>query len=420
MKPNTIFNITVCIIGIAILLIHIINVFFKKDRRKDENRLLNFLIFTTIHFTTYLTFSLVKESYTSDPFIISFYTIFYIFNNIEALLVFFYLLSYVELAPKDRKILSFINLGAFFIFVILDIINIFTGIFFTSEGGVYTRSKLMILSQSYQFIVFIMVVVVSLVNKKLVLREKVGFLLYSILPGFAIILQNAFPGYAIAYLSIIISIEILFFVLNVQKNIDLAKEEEKNKEAQIKLMMSQIQPHFIYNSLSSISTLITLDPLKAQKALDDFTEYLRHNLSSLTETKLIPFSDELKHIETYLSLEQVRFNDRIKVNYDIETKDFYVPPLSIQPIVENAVKHGILKRLEGGTISIKTRETETSYIVEIKDDGVGFNIFDVNFTNNKHIGINNIKDRLKSMCNGELEINSELGKGALAVVTFYK
>ena len=90
-----------------------------------------------------------------------------------------------------------------------------------------------------------------------------------------------------------------------------------------------------------------MDPIKAQGALDDFTEYLRHNISSLTETRLIPFEAELKHIQIYLSLEKLRFNDRIQVEYDIKTKNFNVPPLSIQPLVENALKHGVLKRIEG-------------------------------------------------------------------------
>lgn len=420
MSGNTIFNITVCIVGIAILLIHGANTIFKKNLRKDELKLFNFLIFTIIHFATYLTFSIIKESYTSDNYIITFYTIFYIFNNIEVFLLFLYVLSYIDLKDKTRRILFYINLTLFLVYVLLDVINIFNGMFFTSVEGVYTRSKTMIFSQTYQFIMFILVVALALVNKKLVIRERIAFISYCLLPAIAIILQNVFPGYAIAYLSIIFAIEILFFFLNVQKNIDLALEEEKNKEAQIRIMMSQIQPHFIYNSLSSISTLITIDPVKAQETLDSFTEYLRHNLSSLTETHLIPFTDELKHIETYLSLEQVRFNDRIKVNYDIVARDFNVPPLSVQPIVENAVKHGILKRLEGGTILIKTYETDNSYVVEIKDDGVGFDVSSVDFSNNKHIGIANIKNRLKNMCNAELSINSEPNKGSLVVVTFFK
>jgi sensor histidine kinase YesM len=406
--------------GVAILLIHIINLLTKKNKREDENRLLLFLVFTAIHFATYLTFSLIKNSYTSDPFIIGFYTTFYIFNNIEVLLFFLYAIAYVEIEQPLRKIIVIVNISLFSIITILDIINIFTGMFFTSVDGVYLRSNMMIISQGYQFVLFAVVFFVMLFNKNLAIREKVSFASYCLLPLVAIVLQNVFKGYAIAYASIIVATEILFFSLNVRKNILLAEEKEKNKDAQIKIMMSQIQPHFIYNSLSSISTLITIDPEKAQNALDEFTEYLRRNLSSLTETRLIPFDDELRHIETYIALEKIRFNERIKVVYNIEATNFFVPPLSIQPIVENAIKHGILKKVEGGTLVFKTYEKEDAFVVEVIDDGVGFDMSNVDFKNNVHFGINNIKHRINNMCNGDIVINSEVDKGTRVVVTFFK
>lgn len=419
MSNNSIFNATICIIGIAILLIHILNVLFKRNKRKDENRLLLFLSFTAFHLAVYLTFTFIKTIYTSDAYVISFYTLFYIFNNLEVFLFFLYMLSYVDLNNKNKKILSIVNLSLFSIFVLLDIINIFTRMFFTSVDGVYVRSKTMFFAQIYQFIMLVIVFFITLFNKKLVVREKVAFICYCLFPLAAIIVQNALPGYAIAYASIIVAIEILFFFVNVQKNIQLSEEQEKNKEAQIKIMMSQIQPHFIYNSLSSISTLITIDPERAQNALDNFTEYLRHNLSSLTETKLIPFEDELRHIETYVSLEQVRFNERVNISYDIKARDFNVPPLSIQPIVENAIKHGILQKIEGGYVEFKTFVTSDAYVVEVIDNGVGFDINGIK-KDNKHIGLENIKQRLHTMCNAEMIIESEIDKGTRVTIKFYR
>ena len=420
MEPNVIFNITMCSLGIAIFLIHIVNLILKRNKRSDEKRLLVFLAFTAFHFATYLTFSIIKTVYTSDPFVIAFYTIFYIFNNVELLLLFLYILNYVSLSKKTKKWFFRLNYSLFLVFLILDIINIFTGIFFTASGGEYIRSNTMIISQGYQFVMFALMLLVTLFNKKLVLREKIAFACYCLLPLVAIFLQNAFKGYAIAYASIIIAIEILFFFVNVSKNIQLAEEQQKNKEAQIRVMMSQIQPHFIYNSLSAISTLISIDPSKAQKALDDFTEYLRHNISSLTETRLIPFENELKHIETYVSLEKIRFKERVNIDYDIKAKAFNVPPLSIQPIVENAIKHGILKKVEGGTIKLITYENEKAFVVEVIDNGIGFNIDDVDFASNKHFGINNIKHRLNTMCNASIEISSVKNEGTKVVITFKK
>ena len=420
MTNNAMFNVTVCAIGIGIFLIHIINLIIKKNKRKDENRLLIFLSFTAFHLAVYLSFTLIKTVYTSDEYVIGFYTIFYIFNNIEVFLFFLYMLTYIDLSSKTKKILSIINLSIFGIFVLLDIINIFTRMFFTASGGEYERVKTMFFAQGYQFIMLAIVLVVTLFNKKLVLREKIAFACYCLLPLAAIILQNFLPGYAIAYTSLIIAVEILFFFVNVSKNIQLVEEQEKNREAQIKIMVSQIQPHFVYNSLSAISTLISIDPYKAQKALDDFTEYLRTNLSSLTEKRLVPFEDELKHIETFIELEKMRFKDRLKVLYDIKVIDFRVPCLSIQPLVENSIKHGILKNINGGTVMIKTYAISGFYCVEVIDDGVGFDIKSVDFENNKHIGLNNIKYRIEKMGNGEMSIFSEVDKGTRVLVKFRK
>ena len=420
MSNNIIFNIAVCAIGILILLIHLVNIIIKRNKRKDEMILLWFFAFTVIHFSTYLTFTFIKLYYTNNAFIIFFYTVFYIMNNVEVFLLFKYAVNYIKLEPERLKKLSIMNRVFFAVFVIFDIINVFTGTFFTAINGVYTRCNFMLLSHGYQFIVFAMIIVITFINKHLTRREKVAFLLYCALPMIAIILQNRFKGYAIAYASIIVATEVLFTFLNAQKNYVIAEEKEKNKDAQIKIMLSQIQPHFIYNALSSISVLIEVDPEKAQTALDNFTEYLRHNLSSLTETKLIPFEDELKHIKSYIALEKMRFGDRLNVTYNIKTSDFYVPPLSIQPIVENAVKHGVLKKLEGGNIVINTYEEDGAFVVKVIDDGVGFSMGQIDFKSSSHVGISNIKYRVENICNGKIVINSKADKGTEIAVVFPK
>ena len=422
MDNNVVFNATVCLIGFVILLVHIAYLLSKKGRRKDENSLLNFIVFTALHFATYFTFTMIKGQlgYSSDPFIMGFYTGFYIANNLEAFLLFLYTMVYVDVDKRLRKPLHILNLSLFSVFVILDFVNLGTHMFFSSVNGVYQRSPAMITSQIYQFIMFAVIFVVALLNKKLTAREKVAFALYCLLPLGSILLQNYFKGYAIAYLSIIVSIEILFFFLGVEKNLKIAQEEEKNKDAQIRVMLSQIQPHFIYNSLSSISTLITIDPEKAQKALDDFTEYLRLNLSTLTEIRLIPFEQELRHIQTFVSLEELRFPGRVKVHYDFATMDFYVPPLTVQPLVENAIKHGILQRLEGGQVWVKSYEDEDAVYVEVRDDGVGFETKETDLSSNKHFGLNNISYRIAKMNGGSLTMESVPGKGTKATAKFVK
>ncbi|MBQ9457145.1 MAG: histidine kinase [Bacilli bacterium] len=420
MENNVVFNVTVCLIGVLILLVHITSILFKKARRKDENALLAFFVLTAVHFAVYFTFTMIKANYTSDAFIIGFYTTFYIFNNLEVFFFFLYVLAYMELTKKTKNILWSINVSLFAVFVLLDLLNIFLRFFFTANGGQYQRAPAMMVSQGYQFVMLASVFVIAAIDKRLQMREKIAFFSYCLLPLVAILLQNVFKGYAIAYLSIIVAIEVLFLFLNMRKNEELVNQARKRKEAEVKVMMSQIQPHFIYNTLSSISTLIQVDPAKAQTALDDFTDYLRANLSSLSDTGLITFEKEFRHIETYLSLEQMRFDERLHVVYDIQEKDFLVPPLSLQPLVENAVKHGILKKIEGGTISLKTYARDDAYVVEIKDDGIGFDIHAKPDDGRAHVGLENVRYRIQSMCHGELIVESQINHGTTVTVLFYK
>ena len=224
MQSNSIFNATVCIMGILILSVHFVYLLQKKDKRRDERVLMDFFAFTVIHFATYLSYTIIKHSYTSDKFVIAFYTTFYIMNNLEVFLLFRYAREYIKIDKKQEKIISRINLGFFSLFILLDILNIFTGIFFSASGGEYVRSKWMFFSQGYEFGAFAAVCLIAARSKRLDWREKAAFWLYCLLPLVAIILQNIFKGYAIGYASIIFSIELLFLFLNVQRNMVLAEK----------------------------------------------------------------------------------------------------------------------------------------------------------------------------------------------------
>ena len=200
------------------------------------------------------------------------------------------------------------------------------------------------------------------------------------------------------------------------------------KMSRAELMASQIKPHFIYNALNSIRTLIKVDPDKAQQTVYDFSTYLRSNLDNTGAEAQIPFSRELRHIEAYLNIEKIRFEERLQVATDIRAKSFLVPPLSVQPLVENAVKHGICTRVEGGTVTIRSREETDAYVVEVEDDGVGFDPEELEqrqawggaehkYT---HIGLANIRFRVEELAGGSLAVASWPGKGTLVTVRFPK
>ena len=144
------------------------------------------------------------------------------------------------------------------------------------------------------------------------------------------------------------------------------------------------------------------------------------NMDSLRQTAPVPFATELEHLKKYLYIEQLRFADKLNIEYDIQDVDFEIPLLSIQPLVENAVKHGVGMKEEGGTVKISTRETDTAHLVIIEDDGVGFDPNEKKNDGRSHIGMENTKKRLRDMCGGEVIITSEIGKGTVAKVIIPK
>ena len=220
----------------------------------------------------------------------------------------------------------------------------------------------------------------------------------------------------------LLRISVVSLLRKMKENRELARRLRRSRA---ELMASQIKPHFIYNTLNSIRTLVKVDPEQAQKTVYDFSTYLRSNLENVGERELIPFSDELRHIQAYLNIEKVRFGERLRVAEDIGTKSFQVPPLSVQPLVENAVKHGICARMEGGTVTIRSREEADAYVVEVEDDGIGFDVESIEKrgkVNDKfsHIGLENIRFRIREIARGRLDIHSRPGEGTKVTVTFPK
>ena len=205
-----------------------------------------------------------------------------------------------------------------------------------------------------------------------------------------------------------------------------AKELETEKlvlnakltESRVSTMMSQIRPHFIYNTLGSIEQLCSIDPAKAGELVHDFAKYLRGNFGELDNPKPILMSQEMEHVRHYISIENVRFPD-MSFYFEMNSDDFHIPALTIQPIVENAIKHGLMKLQKGGTIKVSSYETETHYCVLVEDDGVGFNT-DVLLDERKHLGIRNIRGRLKAMVNGTLQIESQEGVGTKVLIEIPK
>lgn len=199
-----------------------------------------------------------------------------------------------------------------------------------------------------------------------------------------------------------------------RKNRELAEQERRMTDGRIMAMMSQIRSHFIFNVLTTISTYCKIDPKTADRALICFSRYLRRNIQNIEEDGLIDFNKELEQVEDYVELEKMRFADRITFVTDIETTSFQIPPLTIQPLVENAIKHGIIEPGMSGTITLTTQRMEKEVRIQVIDDGVGFDMDKLE--KSESVGIRNVRYRLENMTAGTITFVSEPGNGTTVTI----
>ena len=244
-------------------------------------------------------------------------------------------------------------------------------------------------------------------------REMYSFCTYIILPLIGMILQIFFYGIlSVALCSSLASAALFVFILvdHVERMIE---QVNQSAHQQANILALQMRPHFIYNTLTSIYYLCDQDPQKAKSTIFDFTNYLRANFSAVASDRPVFFKDELAHAKAYLAVETVRFDDRIAVEYDIPYTDFQLPALTLQPLVENAVKHGIVSDTGNLHILIKTVKKEGYVELIVENTGAAFGEYK---NDDPGIALENIKQRLRSMCNGTFVISGREGGGTVVTI----
>lgn len=313
-----------------------------------------------------------------------------------------------------------LSVGLWAVYTLILIYNLFDGrVYFVNHDNVYERGPLYpILLIPTVLIAGVNLFAVWDLRDKLTPKEKHAFIIFNVAPMFAMFIQSRVFGiHFIALSSVIAAIFMLSYMINDQTELYYMKEAE-NAKLKLDILQAQIQPHFLFNSLTTIKQLCVKDPEKASEAIETFIVYLRHNMDSLTAEKPIDFSRELEHVKGYLELQKLRFGEDLCVKMDIEFTNFKIPTLALQPIVENAVTYGIRKSENGqGTVTIKTQKIGNTVEVIVEDDGPGFVPEDVKDTKNRaHIGIVNVRERVENIAGGELIIDSEIGKGTKAII----
>ena len=200
--------------------------------------------------------------------------------------------------------------------------------------------------------------------------------------------------------------------------LELAEKDLQEKllaGAELRALQAQINPHFLFNALNTVVSFCRTQPETARRLLLHLADFLR--ISFVNNPDIVPLSKELQHVEAYLEIEKARFGHKLAVLYDLRAEDFPLPPLILQPLVENAVRHGILPHSKGGELRIVASSDTFGHTVTISDSGVGFEISQV-VASGQGIGLKNVDTRLRSLYGPSfgLSISSQVGQGTVCTV----
>ena len=299
-------------------------------------------------------------------------------------------------------------------------------IYFFDNENYYHRGQNYYLALIPVFSCFILIVFLCFYYRKYFSKlQKISLLVYLSFPiCSAIIMVATAEVSSIINIAITISLVIMYLFYELDKNRRMLEQAEKliEKEkinAQFKntMLWTQIQPHFIYNNLNVIQFLCKKDPELAAEAVVHLSAFLRSYIDAYDMDMCIPISEEMDVINHYIYIQKLRYGDKLDVKLDVEDFDFSVPPLSVESLVENAIRHGVAQKVEGGKVSIKIMETIDEYMVEVEDNGVGFDAEELKIEDGKnHVGLKNTNSRLKYMIDGHLEVQSQVGAGCRAIV----
>lgn len=311
------------------------------------------------------------------------------------------------------------------IIIIVGSITSFT--YYFDASNVYHRGPGYIITVLIAMTIIVVTIVNLMINRKVLpFNELVTMLIYLVMPVVSAVFQYFNYGLSINNIVCTLGILMIFVINEKEKNERLLKQEKvllevanQAKEMAIRknqIAISQIKPHFVLNCLSSISMMCSIDPEKAREAIDRFSIYLRNSINSMGDRYMLGFSEELEHIRAYVWLEDLRFGEMLNYTEEIETDQFVVPALSVQPIVENAIKYSLKSREGVVDVKLAVRRNDEGIEIIVKDNGMGFDPDEKKNDGRVHVGISNVRDRIELLCDGTVSIDSVIGEGTTVTI----
>ncbi len=321
-------------------------------------------------------------------------------------------------AAMKRTVLIFLGLVCFAGEVLL-IANCIYPFLYDFQVGQYPSNGVYIGMAAFNYSFFFGAVLLMLFRgENLSARDRFFLSVTPMLPLTSLLWDYLFPGVASWYLLLFIAIAANYIRLMFVAMETAQAEVRRLEMNRTRATLERIKPHYIYNVLASIYYLCDQDVGTAKEAIHIFSDYLRDVLNMMEEQSLIPFSRELRTVRNYLELEQMRFGDRIRVRYQIETDEFLLPPFAVQPLVENSVKHGAEQSENGGEIVIATYDRPDRYVVVVQDSYEGFDTDQAEAGEGS--GTKYVREILSMTVGGSLQIKSRQGAGTVSMISVPK
>ena len=285
-------------------------------------------------------------------------------------------------------------------------VNPFTGVLFVVDSSgnlISTGQVLEIIFISLFYLTYLLYILPQHCS----LRQKLSLASFALLPMLVIVMTIVWYAagikysiLSITYIFLLMAAYVVFFCDYIKSKELLLRQKNVLAEMKSEMLLSQLNPHFVANTLNSIVALCRFDPSEAERAARMFAGYLRENYVDMAGSQMIPFEKELENLKNYIAIEQIRFPG-LQAEYDISFTQFEIPTMTLQPLVENAISHGIHGK---GKITITSAETQSCCIVIVSDNGAGYQ--NPPEGDRIHLGIAGCRERLQTLCEGSLTIGS--------------
>ena len=251
--------------------------------------------------------------------------------------------------------------------LLLIVSNVFTCVLFTidPDTSLYTRSDLFFLS-SVAPLAMSLVAMAAILKFEEDPRRKIVLLTYILIPLMAMVVQMFVYGTSLQYFAMMFSVVLMYVNIHLARSTELINNETDMSKQRAAVMVSQIQPHFLYNALTAIMN-IKGNPPETRDAIAEFGHYLRKNLDSISQNHPIPIDRELDHVETYLTLRRLKYGDRIDVGLELDDQGFFIPPYTVKIILERAIEYNVIHGVRALRMVIRTESTDRDHVLVISD-----------------------------------------------------